>query len=311
MNRRQIFILLTVSVVPVLGAMAGCCCSKGSRAAYPSSPGVVSGCPNCAANGPLPPRFNPNPGSVVPGAPLPGAVVAPPVPGSAPSGSGIQQNAYIAPGPAAGPPSGAGAGVYLDQPIPAGPDGTRSTPGVSSSPEPSRPQTPEPPGVNSGRDREPSPPLPVDIPRFASVKTNVAGGLEPGAEGINWLRKRGYRAVLHLRLPGEDNSALKQQIERGGLRYLSLEVSPQTLSREILDQFNRTVRDESNLPLFVFDKDSTLAGGLWYLHFRMVDKKSDEEARDIVDRLGFHGGDKGAQGTMWIAVQNLWKDLKQ
>ena len=155
-----------------------------------------------------------------------------------------------------------------------------------------------------------SPALPVDIPQFAVAKQDVASGQEPFADGVNWLKTHGYRTVLHIHAPGEDNSAARRSFEQSGLRYLSLEVSAQTLSKETVDQFNRLVVDPNNLPLFVYDKDSSLAGGLWYLHFRLVGKETDEKAREDAARLGFQQDANGPHKTMWIAVQNYLSNVK-
>jgi hypothetical protein len=151
----------------------------------------------------------------------------------------------------------------------------------------------------------------VDIPQFAMVRPNIAAGQEPFPEGIKWLKEHGYSAVLHILAPGENDREARRLFEDNGLRYLSLRLSPQTLSREILNQFGLLVTDANNLPLFVYDKDGSLAGGLWYLHFRLVDRKSDESARAEVASLGFKQNQPGPHMTMWIAVQNLLQTLHQ
>lgn len=171
---------------------------------------------------------------------------------------------------------------------------------------PTPPQTQEPPAARD--ERAASPALPVDIPQFVPIKTNIANGQEPFAGGIAWLKARGYRTVLHVRSPGEDDSAVRKQFEQSGFRYQSLEVSPQTLSRTLVDQFNRLVADANNLPLFVYDKDGSLAGALWYLHFRLVDRATEEKAREDAERLGFKQERSDAHLKMWLAVQNLLKD---
>jgi protein tyrosine phosphatase (PTP) superfamily phosphohydrolase (DUF442 family) len=157
------------------------------------------------------------------------------------------------------------------------------------------------------RDEDTSPPLPVDIPQFAMARPRVASGQQPFPDGVTWLRQHGYTTVLHVRAPGEDNAAARRQFEGRGLRYLSLEVSPKTLSKEIVERFNRIVTDEGNLPLFVYDRDGSLTGALWYLHFRLVDRLPDEKARTEAARLGFKPDTEHL--TMWLAVQNLLKDL--
>jgi protein tyrosine phosphatase (PTP) superfamily phosphohydrolase (DUF442 family) len=226
----------------------------------------------------------------------------------------MQQNAFFPPGPpnSATPPAGVSGGL-LGAPEPAEPEPARPMP---SAPGPSRdtvrlspPQTAEPPpalsvpGAKERRDASPA--LPVDIPHFAAVKTNVASGQQPFPEGVSWLKTHGYRTVLHIRAPGEEDRAARDTFEQHGLTYRSSELSTDTLSKATVDEFNRLVTDPKNLPLFVYDKDSSLAGALWYLHFRIADKMSDEKARADASQLGFkEGSDNPQLKNMWIAVQN-------
>jgi protein tyrosine phosphatase (PTP) superfamily phosphohydrolase (DUF442 family) len=161
--------------------------------------------------------------------------------------------------------------------------------------------------VDEDRTRET--PAPIDIPGFALARPNVATGLRPFPDGIDWLKARGYKAVLHLRAPGEDNKAAQREFEKRGLRYLSLEVSPARLSTEIYDSFVSVVADTKNHPLFVYDKDGSVAGGLWYLYFRVQHKLSDEKARAEAERLGLRFDDDVEHKTMWLAVQALLKKL--
>jgi hypothetical protein len=87
------------------------------------------------------------------------------------------------------------------------------------------------------------------------------------------------------------------------LKYLSLELSPQTLSRTVVDTFNRMVADPANHPLFVYDKTGALTGALWYLYFREVEHQSDAEARTRAGRLGLRESPSGLQQEMWLAIQ--------
>src|SRR5262249_27870301 len=124
---------------------------------------------------------------------------------------------------------------------------------------------------------------------------------------LGWLRDKGYRCVLHIHLPKEDDSAARKQFESRGFRYVSLEVSPTTLTRDVVDQFNHIITDVGNQPLFVYDRDSSLLGGLWYLHFRIVDVLNDDQARAEAVRLGFRPDQDGPHRDMAIAVQNYLK----
>jgi protein tyrosine phosphatase (PTP) superfamily phosphohydrolase (DUF442 family) len=146
----------------------------------------------------------------------------------------------------------------------------------------------------------------VGIPQFASARDKVASGLKPNLDGgLDWLQINGYKTVLHLRQPGEDNAADRREVEKRGLKYLTLEVSPETLSLAIVDSFTKLVNDPENLPLFVYDKDGMLAGGLWYLFFRTQDKVVDETARIAAGRLGLKEGPEGDHKAMWLAIQKV------
>jgi protein tyrosine phosphatase (PTP) superfamily phosphohydrolase (DUF442 family) len=163
--------------------------------------------------------------------------------------------------------------------------------------------TPAPSPSPGSESSTPTPLLPAGIPQFALAKDQVATGLKPMLDGVDWLQQNGYRTVLHLRQPGEDDAAERRLFELRGLKYLSLEVSPQTLSRAVVADFNRIVSDRSLDPLFVYDKAGALSGGLWYLYFRHVEHQSDEEARLRASRLGLRETQEGLQKEMWLAIQ--------
>jgi protein tyrosine phosphatase (PTP) superfamily phosphohydrolase (DUF442 family) len=165
-------------------------------------------------------------------------------------------------------------------------------------PGPSRPMVSE--------ERKPAPPLPVGIPQFAMARERVASGQRPLLDdGLDWLQANGYRTVLHLKRPDTDDSADRRQVEKRGLKYLSLDVSPQTLTRQVVDEFNRLVADSAAQPLFVYDRDGALAGGLWYLHFRTAEQATDDVARVRAGALGLREDRDDAHREMWLAVQRL------
>jgi protein tyrosine phosphatase (PTP) superfamily phosphohydrolase (DUF442 family) len=174
-----------------------------------------------------------------------------------------------------------------------------------STPEATPPQSAEPP-KSAETDRMQRGSLPVGIPQFTMVRDQLAAGLRPLVDGgLDWLQANGYHAVLHLRVPGQDDEADRRQVEKHGMKYVGLEVSPQTLTPAVVDMFNRVVGERSNYPLFVYDKDGKLAGGLWYLHFRIVDRDSDAIARNKAARLGLKEDETGEQREMWLAIQKL------
>jgi protein tyrosine phosphatase (PTP) superfamily phosphohydrolase (DUF442 family) len=158
---------------------------------------------------------------------------------------------------------------------------------------------PEPPGA------EKTNAFTAELPQFHMVYDNVSAGQEPFAEGFTWLKNHDYRTVVHLRPPGENDSGKRAEIEAKGLRYVSFEVGPRTLTREVVQEFGRVITDTNGHPLFVYDKKGMLAGTMWYLHFRLNEQKSDADARGRAVRLGLKDDQTGENAELWLAINKL------
>jgi protein tyrosine phosphatase (PTP) superfamily phosphohydrolase (DUF442 family) len=272
------FVRIGMTVAQALLVVVGCSHSqrRGGVVAHSFPQG---GCRSCAPSGPEPPRLSPTP---VP-------------PSTDPLRGGVPER-FLPPEPATPFPATPDPGVRLRPPIPAEteePGLDRSyTPDAAPLPRSRPPVVEEDPGT--------TPALPVDIPHFDIIETGVAVGHQPYPDGVAWLRDHGYRTALHVRSPGEDDSAARALFEKNGLRYLSIAVSADTLAEDVVGQFSRLVGDEGNRPLFVYDRDGSLAGALWLLHFRLVEKMPQDKAVATVERLGFRSED---HTTLWVAVQ--------
>ncbi len=194
-------------------------------------------------------------------------------------------------------------------PPPVAPPPTNPTPLLPPE-EPTGPPAPEPP-LNIPEQKEPSrrrmhaPPSPVDIPGFAEAATDVAVGLQPFPDGINWLAKQGYRTVVHLHAPGTDDQAARRQFEAKGLRFVSIEVTSQTVSRETVAQLQKLLDEAGNRPIFLYDRDGYLVGGLWYLKLRLHDRVDVTRAREEARRLGLNPDQDAYHRAMWNAVRLL------
>jgi protein tyrosine phosphatase (PTP) superfamily phosphohydrolase (DUF442 family) len=276
------------------------------------------------------------------GAPPPPPPPTPAVPGTSQYSPRIEPNWQPAEGrtetPRAETPRTAqsdpllGAPPSQSQPLPSGPKlyppevtekstgeppllGERSQPGVPPSVNEKR-QPGQPPSVNE-KSQPGSPPLineksarfPAGIAQFSQPIPGVAGGLRPSIDdGLDWLAKQGYRTVLHVRGAGEADDTDRKQVEKLGMTYLSLEVSPSTLTRAKVEEFAKLVGDTARRPLFIYDQDGALAGPLWYLYFRKVNNDTDEVARIKADRLGLRTEREGPHRLMWLAVQNYLQE---
>jgi hypothetical protein len=310
--KKHLCLLLVTALVGIAGISG--CCNPCRQAGYVAS--AAPGCDPCAprrlrpfqALSPL--RYDRVPGPVPPAR----VDVLPPAAVTQPGFNPMMPTPAVPPiTPAPSPPDVSG---YGPPPVPPpestwrpSPDATPSTP-PDASRDPVRlypPETPEPPRTPAKPETPPerpaSPALPVGIPQFATARPRVASGLKPSLEGLDWLKANGYLTVLYVRRPGEDDAADRRQVEsKRGMKYVSLELSPQNL-REVIDQFNHLVSEVSCLPLFVYDRDGALQGFLWYLHFRIVDMASDDVARVRASRLGLRDDGSPEQREMWLAVQ--------
>lgn len=272
--------------------------------------------------GPQPPHIRSRPGAVV--VPPPGAVPPPPPAGFVPPSAEKSPPATIErpetpppPPPGESSPSQLGMadtqtpGLRLGPPGPIRRESASVAPDSASTKEPPLAAVPNPPGGSEGSPTEDKDtPQPIDLPGFAQAIPGVATGIRPFPDGITWLAEKNYKAVLHLHAPGEDTTAARKMFEKKGLKYLSLQASPARLNKAVYEQFVKLVNDNTSHPLFVFDKDGSVAGGLWYLYFRVHLKQSDEKARAEAQRLGLRLEDDSEHKAMLLAVQKLLETLK-
>ena len=166
-------------------------------------------------------------------------------------------------------------------------------------------------GADAGKGPLAATSLPVGIPQFAYVTPKISAGLRPALDdGLGWLQTNNYRTVVHIRLPGENDDADRKQAEARGLKYVSFEVSPNLLAKETVDDLFKLLRDAQQQPVFLYDRDGALAGGLWYLWFRLVEEATDDVARIRARTLGLREEREGAHRDMWQSTQKLLNELK-
>jgi len=152
----------------------------------------------CGNNGPLPPRFTPTPAEP---SPLPNYSPPPnysPLPNySPPQTPGV----FVPPSVRLAPPEA----LAQDEPRSSPRDAAKSDPPQTVEPPPASIPNASQPLVKN--DPEATPRISVDVPQFAKVRVRVAAGQQPFPDGVVWLQNAGYRTVLHVRAPGEGDTA--------------------------------------------------------------------------------------------------------
>lgn len=334
MIRTFALMMLTAAVL----GLAGCQCCNHRPVATRTT--VVPGQPGCPPGGvavpPAPAPLGAGAPAVVqpPSFPGPGAAPAitpaplgpPPPPAPPPNVTPLAPQASQLPprlepnwqpAEARGPApqiAQAGADPLLQQPgngaprpLPTGPTTPRLYPPEvqeQSTAEPPLLQEKTPPRVSEQR---PATSLPAGIAQFVPAipgLTRVSAGQRPWIDdGLDWLAKHDYKTVLHLRAPGEADGPDRRQVEKLGMTYISLEVSPTTLSRETFDRFAKIVGDVAGRPLFVYDQDGSLAGAMWYVYFRRVSGVDGDVAQVRAEGLGLRPEADEAHRQMWLAAK--------
>jgi len=126
----------------------------------------------------------------------------------------------------------------------------------------------------------------IGITDFVQVKDGLSSGQRPTLDGLDWLKTRGYKTVVYLRGPNDDDTTDRRQVERRDMKFVSLLVTPDTLTSTWADEFNQLLGDTGSRPIFVYATDSQVAGVAWYLHLRTAEFLTHDEARVRASRLG-------------------------
>jgi len=147
----------------------------------------------------------------------------------------------------------------------------------------------DPPAVN------PVPPVvpkaipaerPAGIDEFTQVKDGVSAGHRPTIDGLDWLKAKGYKTVVHIRRPADADETDRRQVEKRDMKFVSLTVSPETLTQDWVDEFNKVIGDTGARPVFVYGQDPATAAVAWYLHLRTAEFLTHDEARVRARQLG-------------------------
>lgn len=127
---------------------------------------------------------------------------------------------------------------------------------------------------------------PAGIPEFTQVKDGVSAGQRPDLDGLDWLKAKGYKTIVHIKRPQDMDDTDRAQVEKRDLKFVSMAVTPDTLTNEWIDEFNRVVGDTTVRPIFVYGQDPQTAAVAWYLHLRTAEFLTHDEARVRAGRLG-------------------------
>jgi uncharacterized protein (TIGR01244 family) len=126
-----------------------------------------------------------------------------------------------------------------------------------------------------------------DIRSFLQVTPNFCTGGQPRMEHFADLKKRGVKAVLNLRTPGEHRAdEEKAAVEAVGLRYINVPVNYREPADADVDAFLKITDDPANRPMFIHCTAAIRVGAFWLIRRVVRDGMSWDAALEESRKVG-------------------------
>ena len=149
-----------------------------------------------------------------------------------------------------------------------------------------------------------SPSASPGIQRCSSVEPHLMGGSLPTAEGLDWLKQRGYKTFLDLRGRSEVDPSFVDSVSDRGMVYVALPILVTRLDASRLARFDDLVSQSDSRPLYFCDADGSCAGLAWYIHRMTVDHYDPEAAAHEAIEVGMPE-DRLKDATAFLSSQGI------
>jgi uncharacterized protein (TIGR01244 family) len=107
---------------------------------------------------------------------------------------------------------------------------------------------------------------PAQIPNYKKVTPTLAAAGQPTAEVLPKLGALGFKTVINLRMPNEDQPANERAlVEAQGLRYVSVPVTSSILSQADVDAVAKVLDDPASGPVLMHCARAARVGAIWSL----------------------------------------------
>lgn len=115
----------------------------------------------------------------------------------------------------------------------------------------------------------------------------VLTGGQPTEEHLKTFVEHGYRTVLDLRAPDEARPYDEPEaVRRLGLEYVSLPVTPDTLTDDTFARFRSLMRDQGKRPIVVHCASGNRVGALLIPYFILDEGRTREQALEAAAEVG-------------------------
>lgn len=128
----------------------------------------------------------------------------------------------------------------------------------------------------------------------------VTGG-QPTEEHLRTFLDHGYKTILDLRAPDEPRPFDEPEAARRiGLEYVSLPVTPETLTDEIFDTFRDLMRDESKRPVVIHCASGNRVGAVLIPYLVLDEGRTRQEALEAAVEVGLRSQDLAGRAMDYV-----------
>lgn len=132
-------------------------------------------------------------------------------------------------------------------------------------------------------------PAVAGVTNFAKLDSTIACAGATTREGIEEVKKLGYKTIINLREAGEtgaDVEASAAAAKGAGLTYVHLPMNRNTPDPRVADEFLKVIVDPAAQPVFVHCGSGNRAAAMWMIKRLVVDKWDAEKAGAEAAALG-------------------------
>ena len=132
-------------------------------------------------------------------------------------------------------------------------------------------------------------PAVTGVTNFAKLESTIACGGATTLDGIEELKKLGYKSIINLREASETGANVELSAvaaKNAGIKYVHIPMNRNTPDPAVADRFLEAIGDAAAQPVFVHCGSGNRAAAMWMIKRMVVDKWDAEKAGTEAAALG-------------------------
>jgi uncharacterized protein (TIGR01244 family) len=132
-------------------------------------------------------------------------------------------------------------------------------------------------------------PTVTGVTNYAKLDSTIACGGATTLEGIEELKKLGYKSIINLREASETGANVELSAvaaKSAGMKYVHIPMNRNTPDPATADSFLKAIVDPEGQPVFVHCGSGNRAAAMWMIKRMVVDKWDAEKAGTEAAALG-------------------------